>query len=99
MIPYNPWVALIAGLVPVLIPIATTWPGVTLPPWVGLGLAILSAGAAYVLKQMAPAADVHKDSDLPLPPAQPTLQEIADEIERRRRERVERRLREVSSDG
>lgn len=65
MIPFNPHLAFAAGLVPVLIPILTTWPGVSLPPWVGLGLAVMAAAAAYTLKQMAPAADVHKDSELP----------------------------------
>lgn len=97
MLPYRPYLAFLAGLVLVLIPIMTTWPGLDLPPWVGLGLALLSAAAAYLLQRMAPAEDVHKDSELPLPPPPaPTLREIADEIERRRRERVAARLREVS---
>lgn len=100
MLPHNPYLAFAASLLLALVPIATTWPGLELPPWVGLGLAILSGAAAYTLKQMAPAADVHKDSELPLPPPpSPSIHEIADELERRRKERVERRLREVGSDG
>jgi hypothetical protein len=100
MLPYSPYLAFLAGLVLVLIPIATTWPGLNLPAWVGLGLALLSAAAAYLLQKMAPGDDVHKDSELPLPPPPaPTLREIADELERRRRERVAERLREVANDG
>lgn len=72
MLPHNPWLSLVAGLVLTLIPIATTYPGVTVPPWVGLGLALMSAAAAYLLKMQAPAEDVHKDSELPLPPLPPT---------------------------
>jgi hypothetical protein len=90
MLPYNPYLAYLAGLILVLIPIMTTWPGMEMPPWVGLGLAMLSAAAAYTLKQMAPASDVHKDSMLPDPPAPPTAEDVAREYFRLRREEAER---------
>ena len=96
MLPYDPRLAFIAGLIPVLIPIVTTWPGVTLPPWVGLVFALMAAGSAYLLQRMAPDHDVHKDSELPESPHIPTVSEIADELERRRQERVTTRLQEVA---
>lgn len=99
MIPYSPYTSFAAGLVLVLIPIATTWPGAELPAWVGLGLALLSGAAAYLLQKMAPAGDVHKDSELPPPVLVPTADEIAAAYDRLRRERIEARLQEMSSRG
>lgn len=65
MLSYSPLAAFGAGLVLVLIPIVTTYPGIEVPPWAGLILALASAAAAYLLKSMAPASDVHRDSELP----------------------------------
>jgi hypothetical protein len=98
MLPYRPWLAFVAGLTLAIIPIATTYPGVEVPAWAGLGLAVLSAAAAYLLKSMAPASDVHKDSALL--PASPLSDEdvrrIAEEREKIRRDEI-RRIREAGS--
>ena len=99
MLPYNAYLSFGIGLILTLIPIAATWPGVELPPWVGLGLGLLTAAGAYTLKNMAPAADVHKDSELPPAALPPTAEEIAAAYDRLRRQRAEARLREVSGNG
>lgn len=99
MLPYNPWLAFLSGLVLTVIPIATTYPGLEVPAWVGLGLALLSAAAAYLLKAMAPADDVHKDSELPAPmPPVIDYALLADELEKARQARVQARLQKVAND-
>ena len=108
MLPLNPYIQIICQILLVVGPIVTSYQGVPLPAWTGLAIAVINGICSEILKRMAPASDVHKDSELPdqqAPPKAPQIDMAAlaaaleDERERRRQERVRNRLREVANDN
>lgn len=108
MLPFNPWTQLVCQILLVVGPIVTSYQGVPLPAWTGLAIAVINGICSEILKRMAPAADVHKDSELPLPPPPPKASQIdmaalakalEDERERRRQDRNMKRLHEVATDN